>query len=182
MKRIMLLALVSLMTLSALQAQISKASLQATGLTCALCSNAINKAVQKLPFVATVRSDIKNSSFSIVFKEGMEPDIDAIKMAVEDAGFSVGGLQLTGQIIEPALAKDNLLKIGGNYFHVVNGEGKSLRGETVISVVDKNFIPEKEYKKRSGEGRLSCVKDGKATPDCTLEGLSAGTRVYHVII
>ena len=49
--------------------QFTKANLQASGLTCALCSNAINKALQKLSFVASVKPDIKNSSFDIVFKE-----------------------------------------------------------------------------------------------------------------
>ena len=52
------------------EAQFSKANLQATGLTCAMCSNAINKALQKLPFVESVKADIKNSSFSIAFRTG----------------------------------------------------------------------------------------------------------------
>lgn len=182
MKRLILLALVSLLAAAPMTAQFSKANLQATGLTCALCSNAINKAVQKLPFVASVRSDIKNSSFSIVFKEGAVPDIDAIREAVEDAGFSVGGLQLTGVFNESSLDKENLVKLGDLYFHIVNGAGKTLNGETVVSVVDKDFVSEKEYKKLSREGRLSCVKDGKATDACNREGVSAGTRVYHVMI
>lgn len=177
-----MLAMVSLLAAAPITAQFTKANLQATGLTCALCSNAINKAVQKLPFVASVRSDIKNSSFSIVFREGSVPDIDAIKDAVEDAGFSVGGLQLTGTFNEPALEKENLVKTGELYFHFVNGEGKTLTGETVISVVDKDFLSEKEYKKMSREGRLSCVKDGKATDACNKRAVTAGTRVYHVMI
>lgn len=182
MKQLLLLVISSLLAGSSIHAQISKASLQATGLTCALCSNAINKAVLKLPFVASVWSDIKNSSFSIVFKEGAEPDIDAIKEAVEDAGFSVGGLQLSGIFAEQVLEKENLVKIGRNYFHVMNADGKSFSGEKMITVVDKNFIPEKQFKKLSKEGRLACVKDGRATSACGLEGLAAGTRVYHVMI
>jgi copper chaperone CopZ len=74
-----------------LQAQFTKANLQATGLTCAMCSNAINKALQHLPFVESVKADIKNSSFSIVFRQQASVDLDAIKNAVEEAGFlSVG--------------------------------------------------------------------------------------------
>ena len=80
------------------QAQFTKASLQATGLTCAMCSNAINKALLRVPFVESVKSDIKNSAFSIVFKTGQEVEIDALRKAVEDAGFSVGNLKMTGNL------------------------------------------------------------------------------------
>ena len=79
-----------------LRAQFTKATLKATGLTCAMCSKAINKALEKVPSVASVHSDIKNSAFDIVFKPEAGVDIDALKDAVEDAGFAVGGLKLTG--------------------------------------------------------------------------------------
>ncbi len=86
-------------------AQFTKATLQATGLTCAMCSNAINKALQKVSFVESVKSDIKNSAFDIVFKQSTEVNIDALKDAVEDAGFSVGSLKLTGNFSEVKLKK-----------------------------------------------------------------------------
>jgi copper chaperone CopZ len=86
MKKLLLSGLIALSVMPAM-AQFSKAELQATGLTCAMCSNAINKALQKVPFVESVRPDIKNSSFNIVFKANAEIDIDALKNAVEDAGF-----------------------------------------------------------------------------------------------
>ena len=65
------------------KAQFSKAELQATGLTCAMCSNAVNKALEAVPFVQSVKSDIKNSSFRITFKESQEVNIDALKEAVD---------------------------------------------------------------------------------------------------
>ena len=58
------------------EAQFSKASLQASGLTCAMCSNAINKALEVLPFVAEVKPDIKNSIFNITFKTNEAFSID----------------------------------------------------------------------------------------------------------
>jgi copper chaperone CopZ len=182
MKRFLFLFLIFIQGLTAVQAQFTKASLQATGLTCALCSNAINKAVLKLPFVASVRADIKNSSFSIVFKEGTELDIDAIKAAVEDAGFSVGGLSLTGHFNEVKLVKDQAISIGNEKFHFLNGDGKTLNGEQVIILVDKNFVSEKEFKKFSKETRLPCVQTGKATGACARDGMNPGNRIYHVMI
>lgn len=166
-----------------LPAQFSKASLQATGLTCALCSNAVNKSLQAVPFVESVRSDIKNSSFAIVFKSGAAVDIDALKNAVEDAGFSVGGLKLTGQFPSVKLEKDVHVTLGDAHFHFLNGSGQVISGEQVITVVDKNFVGEKQFKKLSASSKMSCVQTGKATGSCCAkDGVSEGTRIYHVII
>lgn len=181
MKRILLIISAVVFSLG-MNAQFSKASLQATGLTCAMCSNAINKALQKVPFVESVRSDIKNSSFSIVFKEGQDIDIDALKKAVEDAGFSVGSLKLTGNFSELKVEKDKHIKIGNENFHFLNGEGQSVNGEQVITVVDKNFITEKQFKKIAGGTKMNCVLSGKASSCCIKDGMAEGERVYHVII
>lgn len=181
MKKLLLLAIVAF-TGAGVHAQFSKATLQATGLTCAMCSNAINKALQKVSFVESVKSDIKNSAFSIVFKEGSEVDIDALKDAVEDAGFSVGGLKLTGNFSEVKVEKDKHVKIGHENFHFLNGEGQSLNGEQVITVVDKNFITEKQFRKLSAGSKMSCVQTGKASSCCVKDGMGEGERVYHVTI
>lgn len=165
-----------------MNAQFSKATLQATGLTCAMCSNAINKALQKVPFVESVRSDIKNSSFSIVFKSGTDIDIDALKKAVEDAGFSVGSLKLTGNFSDLKVEKDKHIKLGNENFHFLNGEGQTISGEQVITVVDKNFVTEKQFKKISGSTKMNCVLSGKASSCCIKDGMAEGERVYHVII
>lgn len=164
------------------QAQFSKATLQATGLTCAMCSNAINKALQKVSFVESVRSDIKNSAFGIVFKTGTEVDIDALKDAVEDAGFSVGSLKLTGNFTDVKVEKDKHIRIGSENFHFLNGEGQSLNGEQVITVVDKNFVTEKQFKKLAAGSKMSCVQTGKTSSCCVKDGMTEGERVYHVTI
>src|SRR5258705_3262224 len=97
MKKLLSVILLSSITVIS-KAQFSRANLQATGLTCAMCNNAINKALQTKPFIQSVKSDIKNSAFSIVFKENADVDIDEIRKAVEDAGFGVGSLKLTGNV------------------------------------------------------------------------------------
>lgn len=164
------------------QAQFSKATLQATGLTCAMCSNAINKALQKVSFVESVRSDIKNSAFSIVFRTGSDVDIDALKDAVEDAGFSVGSLKLTGHFTDLKAEKDKHTKIGKENFHFLNGEGQLLSGEQVITVVDKNFVTEKQFKKLAAGSKMTCVQTGKTSSCCVKDGMAEGERVYHVTI
>ena len=178
------LALVLLMwsMVPSLQAQFKTANLQATGLTCAMCSNAINKAVQKLAFVESVKADIKNSSFFITFKSGMEADIDALKNAVEGAGFSVGALQMNGSIDQLNVAADKHVKIGNNYFHFLNIKEQTLQGEFSIQVVDKGFVSAKIYKKYCGFTHMACMQTGKADNCCSGEGIASGTRIYHVTI
>src|ERR1041385_1362850 len=131
MKKFILIILSGFL-LSQANAQFGKGSLQATGLTCALCSNAINKALQKLPFVSSVRSDIKNSSFSIIFKTDVPVNIDGIKNAVEDAGFSVGSLKLTGNFNDMKIANEKHVKIGNDNFHFLNVPSETLTGEYTI--------------------------------------------------
>jgi copper chaperone CopZ len=181
MKKLLIVAITALLTVQA-RAQLSKATLQATGLTCAMCSNAINKALQKVSFVESVRSDIKNSAFNLVFKQGETVDIDALKMAVEDAGFSIGSLKLTGTFKDVKIEKDEHVKLGHINLHFLNGDSRVLNGEQVITVVDKNYVTSKQFKKLSSSSKMICVLDGKAASCCMKEGMAEGERVYHVTI
>jgi copper chaperone CopZ len=164
------------------QAQFIKADLQATGLTCAMCSNAINKALLKVPFVESVKADIKNSSFAIHFKKDAEVNIDALKDAVEDAGFSVGSLKMTGNFNEVKIAPDEHVKIWNDNFHFLNVKSQVLNGEQSITIVDRNFVTEKQYKKYSAATKMSCMQTGKAASCCVKDGIPTGTRIYHVTI
>ena len=163
-------------------AQFTKANLQATGLTCAMCSNAINKALEKLPFVESVRSDIKNSAFNIVFRADVKMDIDELKDAVEDAGFSVGSLKLTGNFQAQELVKDRHFKIGALNFHFLGEGTQTLNGEQTLTVLDKDYVTSKEFKKLSNATRHPCYKDGKAGACGTADGIPGGSRIYHVRI
>jgi copper chaperone CopZ len=131
------------------QAQFSKARLQATGLTCAMCSNAINKALQKIAFIESVSPDIKNSTFDIVFKKNAEVDIDALRKAVEDAGFFVGGLNLTGNFRDLMVGNDEKVKLGKNNLQFLDVSKQTLNGEKTIRVLNKEYVTAKEYKKYS---------------------------------
>ncbi len=163
-----------------LNAQFTKATLQATGLTCAMCSNAINKALQAKPFVESVKSDIKNSSFSIVFKDKADFEIDDIRKAVEDAGFAVGSLKLTGNFESVKIGDDAHAQIGDKHFHFINAEAKVLNGEQTVTVVDKDFLTVKQFKKFNDGTKMKCLQSGRSASCCP--GVAAGTRIYHVTI
>lgn len=166
----------------AANAQFTRASLQASGLTCSMCNNAIYKALKALPFVASVESNIKNSSFDIIFKENAAADIDALKKAVEDAGFSVASFSLTGKFDKVAIENDKHVMIDGRHFIFLKVNDQVLNGEKTITVVDKGFLTVKNFKKYSAATKAPSIQTGKAGPGFEGEGLSAGTRIYHVTI
>jgi copper chaperone CopZ len=164
------------------QAQFSKAKLQATGLTCAMCSNAINKALQKVSFVTSVEPDIKNSAFLISFRENQPVNIDALKDAVEDAGFSVGSLELTGSFSGLKISDDDHIRIGKDNFHFIHVGDRVLNGEVTFRVLDKNFVTAKAFKKFSSSTKMPCIQSGKTASCCARDGMAAGERIYHVTI
>ena len=163
-------------------AQFKSASLQAAGLTCAMCTKAINKALDRLPFVSKVEPDIENSAFLITFKEGVDVDFDALKNAVEDAGFSVAKLKVTGTFNNLSVQNDAHVQLGGKTFHFLNVSNQKLNGQKSVQIVDRNFVTDKEFKKYSAASKMSCVQTGKAAGCCTKEGAAQNTRIYHVTL
>jgi copper chaperone CopZ len=181
MKKIMILLMVLSFGVLA-NAQITKASLTASGLTCSMCSKAVKEAIEEVSFVEKVQVDIKNQRYNITFKNESSVDLDALGKAVEDAGFSVASLSVTANVPNVTVTKDKHLQIGSHYFHFLNADGKQLNGTTTLKVVDKLFVPAKEFKKYSDASKLECVQTGKAAACCEADKVEAQARVYHVII
>jgi len=163
-------------------AQVRTVNLQASGLTCSMCSNAINKALKSLDFVEKVQANIKTSSFDISFKAGAKPDFDQLKKKVEDAGFSVAKFTATVHFDRVAVVNDNHVVIGDMVYHFLNVNDQTLNGDKVIRLLDKGFVSAKEYKKNSGLTKMECYKTGVAGPCCAKDNLPAGKRIFHVTI
>ena len=180
MKLIMLTLMLIVGMVSA--GQVTKVSLQASGLTCSMCSKAVKSALEEVSFVEKVQVDIKNQKYNLTFKEGANVEIDDLAKAVEDAGFSVASLVVTATVNNITLEKDNHLKIGNSYFHFLNASGQQINGTTNFNIVDKKFVSEKEFKKYSGLTKMKCVETGKAEPCCLSDELTKETRIYHAIL
>ena len=181
MKKIIMLLAVAFVSHSAI-AQFTKATLQASGLTCSMCSKAVKVALEKVSYVQEVKVDIKSQEYSVIFRENAETDFDALKKAVEDAGFSVASLKITGNFSDVNVQKDKHIQIGGKNFHFLNGSNQVLNGEMTITLVDKDFLSAKQFRKLSSASKMECVQTGKAGSCCSKEGISADARVYHVTI
>lgn len=169
-----------LMTIVISQGQVTSASLQASGLTCAMCAKSVYKNLEALPFIEKIDTDLDKSSFLLNFKEGMEMDADAIKKKVEDAGFSVAQLRITVSFTNQQVNNDQHLTVDGKVYHFLNIKDQVLNGEKSLLLVDKTFLSAKDFKKYASATRMECFKTGVAGDCCTKEGISDKTRIYHV--
>ena len=163
-------------------AQIKKASLQASGLTCSMCSKAVKEALEEISFVDKVMVDIKNQQYNLTFKQEADVDPDALTKAVQDAGFSVASFKLTANIDAVKLAKDHHINIGNKFFHFLNGTGEELSGDVSFNIVDKGFVSDKEFKKHVSLSKMQCVQTGRMAKCCSAAEVPDQSRVFHVII
>jgi len=162
--------------------QFKSASLQASGLTCSMCSKAVKVALENVSFVKEVKVNIKTQEYALSFNENEDADFDLLKKAVEDAGFSVASLKVTGDFSDIIVQKDAHVQVDDKYFHFMNGSSQVLNGEKTLTIVDKDFVSAKDFKKYSASTKMGCIKTGKAENCCTKEGMKPGARIYHVII
>ncbi len=128
------------------QTEITKVELVVTGLTCSMCSKATHKKLETISSIATIKANIKTTSFTITFKPNATIDINDLKKKVEDAGFSVGALVLyikgSGVFV-----KNNTTVTANNAQYIfIQSYPKNIEGEVQAKVLDKGFITKKEYK------------------------------------
>jgi copper chaperone CopZ len=166
-----LIVILFLFSLSA-GAQVKSVTIQASGLTCSMCSNAIFKALKSLDFVEKVDANIKHSSFDIAFKPGKDIDFDKLKDKVEGAGFFLAKFTALVNFDNLAVANDSHIEVGKQTFHFLNVKETRLSGDKTIRLIDKGFLSAKEYKKNSGLTKMACYGTGTEN----------GKRIFHVTI
>ena len=116
--------------------QITKAEIRATGLTCSMCSNAINKQLKTLPEVLNIETNLNTNTFTVTLKEGNELSPKAFKDKVEKAGFFIGSLIVTSK--SATIDNSTFIKVNDKKSDLPNVE---------FQVLDKGYVTEKEYKK-----------------------------------
>ncbi|WP_126245417.1 heavy-metal-associated domain-containing protein [Chitinophaga rhizosphaerae] len=180
MKTILFALALTGITFSASAQQYKKASLQAAGLTCAMCSNATQKALKTLTFVDRIDTDLNTTTFILHFKPGVNVNIDQIRQKVEGAGFSVGKLVMTADFNGMKVENDTHVPFGGQTLHFVNVKPQTLSGEKDVTVIDRDFLPAKSFRKYAAFTKMKCINTGVMESCCGND--RKGTRVYHVTI
>jgi copper chaperone CopZ len=140
------MALVMLLGITSSYAQISKAEIIATGLTCSMCSNAINKQLKAMPEVEKVMIDLNNNTFVVNLKNNSLVTPQMLKSNIEKTGFFVGSMILTmdANKVEP---KDNSsFKNASGTYVFVNPDEKPANEKLRLKVLNSGFVTKKEYK------------------------------------
>lgn len=144
MKQILLI--LAIFTAVAANSQVTRVTLQASGLTCSMCSNAINKALRSLDFVSEVNADLKTYYFEITFKPNSHIDFDLIRKKVESAGFSVSAFYVTVLFNNTAVKTGDKITFPEQTLVFVETRNQVLSGANRIRIIDKGFVSSKEYK------------------------------------
>ena len=163
-------------------AQIKEITLQASGLTCSMCSKSIYKSLVAVSFVQDVQSDIKNSAFIITLKTNMEADFDVLKNAVVNAGFSVASFKIIANFSEQTVKNDAHILFDHKTLHFLNVKPQTLNGTKTIQLVDKNFVTNKEAKKYTKLTTMKCYETGFMESCCSKKSTASSNRVYHVTV
>ena len=130
------LLIITVLGLATANAQISKAEIRATGLTCSMCSNAINKQLKSMPEVVNVDTDLNTNTFTVTLKKDNTLSPKTFKDKVEKAGFFIGSLIVS--MDAEAINNKNFINVD---------DSKSAGSETKIQVLDKGYVTDKAYKK-----------------------------------
>ncbi len=176
------IAIITLFSFTVAHSQIQKVELQASGLTCSMCSNSINKALNSLSFVESVTTDLNKNIFTVSIKPDMKPDLDAMKNKVEGAGFFVANLWAHANFNQLAVKNDAHVTVDDMTFHFMDVKNQTLNGTQKIKLLDKNFVVAKEYKKMSKLTTMQCYESGYMDECCNVGRKTTKQRVYHVTI
>ncbi|WP_242499312.1 heavy-metal-associated domain-containing protein [Flavobacterium sp. 140616W15] len=127
--------------------QISKAEIMATGLTCSMCSNAINKQLKSFAEVDSIATDLNTNTFTVYFKKDNSLQPKVLRKAVEKAGFFVGSLVLTAKFHTDKIEDNTTLKVDDATYTFIDIKTPVAHAEVKYRVLDKGFVTQKEYKK-----------------------------------
>jgi copper chaperone CopZ len=157
MKKVILVICLLLITKTSI-AQITKVSLQASGLTCSMCNLSIKKGLEKLDFIAKIEPHIETASYDITFKNNAAIDIAKIKQSVVKAGFSVAQFSFVVAYNKTENKTDKSFLANGYEFYLIEGSLPEKLSETSFMITDKGFLLDKGYKKYASKNKTGDSK------------------------
>lgn len=128
-------------------AQTTKVEIMATGLTCSMCSNAINKQLKSYTEVDSIGTDLNTNTFTVYFKKNQSLQPKVLKNAVEKAGFFVGSMVLTAKFHTDKIEDNTTLKVDDATYNFIDIKTPVAHAEAKYRILNKGFVTQKEYKK-----------------------------------
>lgn len=147
--KLLVIAIMLSLALPNVDAQISKAEIVATGLTCSMCSNAINKQLKSLTEVDSVSIDLNTNTFLVHLNKESNVSPRTLKERVEKAGFFVGSMIISMSFENVEVTDNYKLEKDGFSIVFVETKAKTLNGENKAKIMDRGFVTQKEFKKLS---------------------------------
>jgi copper chaperone CopZ len=145
--KIIIIALMVMCTLVKMNAQVKKAEIVATGLTCSMCSNAINKQLKSLAEVDSVTVDLNTNTFVVYVKKDAVVSPRTLKERIEKAGFFVGAMTVSMNFENTVIPEDKRLELDGMTLVILESKSEVLNGTVQVKIMDKGYVTQKEHKK-----------------------------------
>ena len=142
-----IITIIFLLSVSNTFAQLTKVEIVATGLTCSMCSNAINKQLKSLTDVEKVDIDLNTNTFIVFLKDNNQITPEILKNKVEDAGFFVGEMILVLPFKNQIISENLAVYSPEMSFIFIDSKVKTLNGELKLQVLDKGYLTSKAFKK-----------------------------------
>ena len=128
-----------ILTANATHAQVKKAEIIATGLTCSMCSNAIYKQLNTIVGVDSVLTDLNTNTFTVFLKPDNKYAPNLFKENIEKAGFFIGSLIVT--------VPGSVISGNANQFIPLGKNSPINEEEISIKIFDEGYVTQKEHKK-----------------------------------
>ena len=122
--KIFLFTLTAILVFANAEAQITKAEIVATGLTCSMCSNAINKQLKSLTEVDSVVIDLNTNTFVVHLKKETNISPRILKEKVEKAGFFIGSMIVTMNFDNTNISDNSKIEKEGVALIIVDSKSK----------------------------------------------------------
>ena len=126
--------------------QITKAEIIATGLTCSMCSNAINKQLKSMTEVESVSTDLNTNTFTVNLKKNNSLSPKVLKESIEKTGFFVGSMVLTMDFGNVDIKDNQKVKKENGTYMFVKSSDKIINGRIKGKVLNNGFVTKKEFK------------------------------------
>jgi hypothetical protein len=86
---------------------------------------------------------------------------------------------VTGNFTNTEVKNDAHVTVDGKTLHFMNVKAQTLNGPATITLLDKNFVSAKDFKKNKQYTAGKCYDSGKAAGCCKTD---AAKRIFHVTI
>jgi copper chaperone CopZ len=170
-------------TREVLAIQIPEATIGIDGLTCSMCSFAVEQSIRKLEFVDSFHMDLNENVATIIFKNDHFADFELLVQAVMNAGFSVRFLHASCFVENDSISAGMHIKYGSNLIHIIEWDHTILNKKVALSFIDKSTISAKKYKKYLESINMECYRTMRSTPEChSTSKNEIQVKVFHVIL